>query len=60
MATYQETQQALRDAVAAIAGKINNATSTGAARDLAETAERLANASRALKDTYGGPPSRGD
>lgn len=41
----------------AIAESIPGAVSSGAARDLGETAERLANASAALKAAYGISPS---
>jgi hypothetical protein len=60
MASYEETQKALRDAIVAITPKVSKVTVSGVARDLAETAERLANASRALSEAYNVAPPEGD
>ena len=60
MATYEETQQALRDAIAQLAPKAADTGVPGGATAFAASAEHLANAARALSEAYNVPPAEGD
>jgi hypothetical protein len=59
MASYEEAQAAIRDNITHLASEIPRCTSSGAARDIGEAVEHLANAANALKSAYNVAPDRG-
>jgi hypothetical protein len=58
MASYEEVQASLRQAINDLSPRVPTASGGGVTRDLAEAVERLANAAQALKSTYNVAPDR--